>query len=185
MTVDEAVSDEAASPLVIGDHLPGVMQADPFLGRFVSGLDEVLAPCALAVHGADAGIDWRLCPSSVRRWLAGWIGLPVDETMPDAMVRKLLDHRVELLDRRGTAGALRLALGIVTERAVTVTDSGFTTASGGPAREGGGPPSVVVSIAGIEALDGEARNQARNRVSCVLRMFVPAHVMIKLDPPVP
>ena len=67
------------NPYPIISQLPAVMQGDKFLARYLAGLDEVLGPIVFVIDNLEWHLDRGLAPHSVARWMAGWLGLPVDE----------------------------------------------------------------------------------------------------------
>jgi len=67
------------SPHPLGPSLPSLYQDDDFAQRFLSGLDEVLAPVFSTIDNFDAYLDPNLTPDDFLAWLAGWVGIALDD----------------------------------------------------------------------------------------------------------
>jgi len=74
--------------------LPGIFQEDPFTVRFVSGFDDVLAPILSTLDCLPAYFDPSLAPEDFLGWLAGWVGLSLDENWPLERRRDLVARNV-------------------------------------------------------------------------------------------
>ncbi len=98
------------SPHPLGDQLPALFLADAFAQQLCAGLDEVLAPILATLDCWPAYLDPSTAPEDMLGWLAGWLGLTLDENEPAARRRELLAYGVDLLARRGTVSGLRDAL---------------------------------------------------------------------------
>ena len=94
------------SPRPIGAELPAVFQEDDFCQRFTGGLDEVLAPVFTTLDCLEAYLDPALAPEDFVDWLAGWVGVELDETWSRERRRRLVHEAVALYRRRGTPEGL-------------------------------------------------------------------------------
>ena len=57
-------------------------QDDSFALGFTAALDEVLAPVFNSLDNLDSYLDPELSPEDFLDWLAGWLGLVLDEDWP-------------------------------------------------------------------------------------------------------
>ena len=71
-----------ASPHPLGAALPALYQEDAFAQRLTASLDEVLSPIFASLDGLASYLDPALAPDDFLDWLAGWVGVSLDETWP-------------------------------------------------------------------------------------------------------
>lgn len=109
-------------PLIAG--LPGIYQADDFSQRWLAGLDEVLAPVFLALDGFSAYLDPAITPDDFLDWLAGWVGVLLDENWPVARRRAFVAQAAGLYRLRGTPAGLAAHVRIFTGGEVEVVETG-------------------------------------------------------------
>ena len=168
------------TPHPIGLALPAVYLEDDFTQRLTAGLDEVLAPVLLTLDCLDAYLDLELAPPDFLDWLASWVGMPVDETWPVELRREVMRHAIELHRWRGTARGLELALGILTDGTVEVTDSGGVTCSATPdtAPPPAAPAEVRVRVR-VRVADPGGVDETRLRAA--VASAVPAHVQATVE----
>ncbi len=88
-------------------YLPEIYHANEFLGRFLMLFESFLAPLERQVAQSDAYYDPGLAPEGFLPWLASWIGVARDDSLPVSRRRRLLNSALELYQRRGTQAALR------------------------------------------------------------------------------
>ena len=112
------------SPHPIGMRLPGLYADNDFVQRFVSAFDTILAPLFLTLDCLPAYLDPQLAPEDFLDWLAGWVGLVVDEGWTIERRRELVSRAVELHRWRGTRRGLAEHVALVTGGEVEVTESG-------------------------------------------------------------
>ncbi|MDP8969725.1 MAG: phage tail protein [Actinomycetota bacterium] len=136
------------SPHPMGLTLPTLYQRDDFAQRLVAALDEVLAPVFVTLDCLEAYFDAQLTPTDFLQWLAGWVGVALDENWSTAQQRALVADMVQLYGLRGTVRGLRELLATTTGAEVEVADSGGTTWSGVPggALPGSPEPRLVVRV---------------------------------------
>ncbi|MGH9198184.1 MAG: phage tail protein, partial [Acidimicrobiia bacterium] len=67
------------TPYPLGQTLPAIFQEDDFALRFVSAFDRVLAPVISTLDNVSAYLDPKIAPPDFVEWLAGWVGLALDE----------------------------------------------------------------------------------------------------------
>jgi len=120
----------------LGALLPALLQEDPLLMRFTEAIDEVLAPAISALDCLAAYVDPALAPPDYLGWLAGWVGIDLDETWPVELQRAEIARAVTLHRGRGTVDGLRQQLELVTGGQVEVVDTGGISWSVEPVDEG-------------------------------------------------
>jgi len=113
-----------ASPHPVAAGLPGIYQDDEFAQRFVSALDEVVAPVFAALDDWPAYLDPGLTPDDFLDWLATWVGVALDHTWPAERRRAFAASAVELFRMRGTASGLAAHAAIFTGGEVEIVESG-------------------------------------------------------------
>jgi phage tail-like protein len=166
------------TPHPIGERLPGVFLDDDFSQRFVSGLDEVLAPLFLTLDSFPAYLDPKLTPEDFLGWLSQWVAFPLDESWPVELRRELVSNAVGLHRKRGTLEALKRQVELLTGGQVEVADSGSTRWSEQAGEEIPGPdaPEVTVRVRapGDRSVDATALRTA-------VVEAVPAHVRVTVE----
>ncbi|MEV7418818.1 phage tail protein I [Streptomyces sp. NPDC089919] len=159
------------TPYPIGSYLPAVYQEDPFAQRFTAGLDDVLAPAVAVLDSLEAYADPDTAPVDFLPWLAGWLGVTVEETLPETARRARVKHAAESFVSRGTLGGLRRSLHTLTGAVLEVHDSGGVRTSdrAGGCDPAGAEPAVVVRLP-------RALVAHREAVETLVAGAVPAHV---------
>lgn len=166
------------SPRPLGALLPGVYAEDSFAQRFVAALDEVLAPILVTLDCFDAYLDPWLAPADFLEWLAGWVGLELDETLPVERRRRLVGEAARLFAIRGTAGGLGQLIEAVTGLEVQIEESGGCTWSSRPGASPPGSPSPFLAVRVVRK-DGERVDLAR--LDELVRANKPAHVPHRVE----
>jgi len=187
-----------ASPYPLATLLPAVYQEeDPFVARFTAGLDDVLAPVIATLDNLEAYVDPLLAPEDFLAWLAGWVGVVVNENAPVELHRATVARAAELHRLRGTTAGLRATLELLTGGDVEVTDSGgvassdrpgtptpwdsapagpgFSAPSVGPGAGGGTAPWVRVHVR-VPAGTGWSPDALHAAVEAAVVAAKPAHV---------
>jgi phage tail-like protein len=95
-------------------YLPGIYQADPFVGRFLLIFESILDPIDRQVANLHHYFDPELTPADVLPWLGGWLGLVMDERWPEERRRELISKAAQLYSWRGTPRGLRAMLTLYT-----------------------------------------------------------------------
>ncbi|WP_405497610.1 phage tail protein I [Streptomyces sp. NBC_00096] len=164
------------TPYPIGSYLPAVYQEDSFAQRFTGGLDDVLAPVIAVLDSLEAYADPDTTPADFLPWLAAWLGVTVEETLPEAARRARVKHAAEAFVVRGTYEGLRGALHTLTGVWLEVRDSGGVRCSDrvGGCDPTGAEPRVTVLLP--KALAGR-----RDAVETLIAGAVPAHVMWSVE----
>jgi phage tail-like protein len=166
------------TPYPLASLLPAVYQEeDPFIGRFTAGLDDVLATVIATLDCLDAYVDPMVAPEDFLAWIAGWVGVTVNENAPVELHRASVAQAAELHRLRGTLAGLRTSLELLTGGEVEVADSGGTTVSNRPGATAPGNPSpwlrVRVTVPTETAWSADALLAA---VESAVQAAKPAHV---------
>lgn len=161
------------TPHPIGLMLPGMFHDDDFTQRFVSGLDDILAPVFATLDAIEAYADPRLAPLDFVAWLASWVGVELDENLPEERQRELVANAAGLYGRAGTAPALadliEAWLGVRPE----IDDSGGVAWSATPDAPLPGNDTATVTIR-LRVPDPAAVDQLR--LQRLVNANIPAHV---------
>jgi phage tail-like protein len=166
--------DGLRSPVPIAGQLPGIYQDDLFTQEFTGGLDDVLAPIFATLDCLDAYIDPWLAPDDFLQWLAGWMGVVIDEGWPLDRSRAFIANIGELYRWRGTVRGLRAELAIYTGGDVEISESGGTAWSLAPGSPlpGQSEPRLAVRV----RVDDPKSVNART-VDAMVAVAKPAHVV--------
>ncbi len=103
-------------------YLPEIYQESEFLGRFLMLFESFLAPIERQVAQSDGYYDPGLAPERFLPWLASWIGMAWDDSLPVSRQRRLLNAALELYQKRGTRAALQQYLEIYTGGEVEIRE---------------------------------------------------------------
>jgi phage tail-like protein len=181
--------EDLLSPHPLGASLPGLYQEDeidartgevrPNLAqRFTGAFDELLAPVFSCLDNFEAYLDPTLTPPDFLEWLAGWLGVDLDENWPLERRRDLVQRAVELYRWRGTARGVAKAVEIYTGVEPEVVDSGgvaWSTKAESPL-PGSPDPRVVVRVPA-----GDASTVGRARLEALVAAVKPAHVVAEIE----
>ncbi len=135
-----------ASPHPLIEGMPGLYQDDDFTQRWLSAMDEALAPVFLALESMPAYLDPELTPDDFLDWLAGWVGVLLDENWPIERRRAFVAQAAELYRLRGTASGLAAHVRVFTGGDVQILETGgasWSSVSGGELP--GGPGYRIVN----------------------------------------
>jgi len=167
------------SPVPLITRVPGVLQEDDFLRRFLPAFDDAIAPIISTLDNLAAYLDPELAPDDFVAWLASWVDIEPDGGWTLAQRRQIVAEAVLLHQRAGTVRGIRDAVQLVAgpRSAVEIEESGGAGWSSTPGGEPAGttPAYVEVRVTGV-AKDEDLRR----RVERVLDAFVPAHVPWRL-----
>jgi phage tail-like protein len=149
----------------------------PFALRLTRALDGVLAPVVSSLDNLEAYLDPELAPDDFVEWLAGWVGLSLDETWPIERCRELVGRTIALYGARGTRTGLADEVRILTGVEPEIVDGGsvtWSTASDSPLGDDPEPRVLVRLAAPAGGLDLE---EVRARVAA----SVPAHLAVDVE----
>lgn len=132
------------APLTLG--LPAIYQQDDFTVRLVSAFDDVLAPAIGTIDNLPAYLDPALTPPDFLDWLAGWVGMLLDETWPLERRRAFVAVASQLYRSRGTAAGLAAHVRLFTAGEVEVVESGGSAWSGSAGAAPPGDPGLNLLV---------------------------------------
>jgi phage tail-like protein len=137
-----------ASPHPLGPTLPGLYQDDAFAQRLASAFDEVIAPVFASLDSFDAWLDPLVAPEDVLDWLAGWVGVALDQTWPVERRRSFVASALDLFRLRGTATGLAAHVAIFSGGEVEVVESGAAgwSSKADAAVPGSAQPDLLVRV---------------------------------------
>lgn len=165
-----------ARPIV--DQLPASLQEDDFCRRMVSALDEVLAPVFATLDCFDSYLDPQLAPEDFVDWLAGWVGLEIDETWTLESRRQLIEKAVILYRIRGTAAALAAHVALYAGATPHIEENGACGWSQTAGSDMPGSPQPHLTVR-LEVDD--ASQIRRGTVGRIIDANRPAHVPYALE----
>ncbi len=166
------------TPHPLGPALPALYQDDDFAQRFLAGLDDVLAPIFSTLDNFDAYLDPNLTPDDFLSWLAGWVGIALDESWDEPRRRAIVLRAVDLYRLRGTAAGLAGQVEIQTGGTVEIAENGGTSWSVDPGGELPGSPEPLVVVR-VSVADPKAVDTAR--LDAMVAAAKPAHVMHRIE----
>lgn len=192
---DESVLGTAAVRLAVFgkgkylQYLPEIYQNDDFTSRFLMLFESFWKPLSQQIDQIDNYFDPNLTPAPFVPWLASWIGMPVDASLPLERVRSLLKNALMLFQCRGTLLALKTYLEIYTAGKVQITERRAVNFVLGPSARLGmdvalgrhNQPdtlsiTVVTAPTELERTKYTAETYQR-KISELVRTLVPAHVI--------
>jgi phage tail-like protein len=154
-------------------RLPGVLQDDEFMQRFVKAFDDAYAPIFATLDSLSCYFDPDLAPADFLDYLATWVGVELDDAW-DLQQRRAIIAGAALLHRqRGTTRGIQQALAVGLGASVDVQDSGGCRWSQKPGGEmpGVSPPQVAVRVRAADPDSVDPR-----RIDALLEATKPAHV---------
>jgi len=167
-----------ASPHPLGSLLPALYQEDLFAQRFTAGLDDVVAPAISVLDNLPSYLDPELAPVDFLQWLAGWVGIALDENWPLARQRQLVAQAGDLYRSRGTAHGLRQHIELFTGSTPQIEESGGTAWSPTP---GGPPPGRAVTELVVRVEESPRHPVDRRRLESIVRDAKPAAVAHRIE----
>ncbi len=174
------------------EFLPEIYFNDDFTSRFLMLFESFWHPISKQIDQVEYYFDPDMTPPEFVPWLASWLGLSVDPTLPIERVRTLLKNAMMLYQYRGTYAALKKYLEIYTGGEVEIEEQrarnfvlGPDSALGVDIALGGDnmPNSIIVNLRLPES--ELERNQYspemyHRKLNEVIRTMVPAHTSIRL-----
>jgi phage tail-like protein len=173
-----AIIEGLETPHPIGLELPGLFHDDDFTQRFTAALDEVLAPIFLTLDAIEAYVDPWLAPDDFLTWLSEWVGIPVEEDLPEPRKRAMVARAAQLYTWAGTARGIADLVETYTGVRPEVVDSGgvaFQALPGGDV-PGTDDATVTVRIPVPKGVEVDAE-----RVERLLRGTLPAHIITTIE----
>jgi phage tail-like protein len=102
----EAVQIAVLSKAKYLKHLPEIYERDDFVSHFLMLIESFWKPISQQIEQMNAYFDPVLTSPVVLPWLASWVGLSVDKSLPLERVRALLKSAMIFYQQRGTLQAL-------------------------------------------------------------------------------
>ncbi len=166
------------SPHPLGPTLPAIYQDDDMVQRLLDGLDAVIAPVYSTLDNFDTYLDPALTPEDFLDWLAGWVGMAIDQRWDEARRRTAVARAVELYRMRGTAAGLAAQVEIQTGGKVEIGENGGTAWSVDPGGAMPGSPEPLVVVR-VTVPDPKVVDAAR--LDALVASAKPAHVLHRIE----
>jgi phage tail-like protein len=166
------------TPRPFVDLIPAALQEDPFCSRMVTAFDDVLAPVFNTLDCFDSYLDPQLAPEDFVDWLAGWVGVEIDETWNLERRRRLIQDAVNLYRIRGSLEALAAHIALYSGSVPEIEDNGGCSWSqtAGSELPGSAQPYLRVRLQVDESSDIR-----RSTVNRIVEANRPAHVPFELE----
>jgi phage tail-like protein len=103
-------------------YLPELYESDDFTSRFLMLFESFWKPIAQQIDQVDNYFDPVMTPPEFLPWLASWIGMPIEPSLPIERMRAMLRHAILLFQCRGTSHALKTYLEIYTDGDVAIEE---------------------------------------------------------------
>ena len=173
-------------------YLPEIYYNDDFTSRFLMLFESFWKPISQQIDQVPYYFDPDLTPPEFIPWLASWLGLPVDPSLPIDRVRTLLKNAMMLYQYRGTYRALKTYLEIYTAGEVEIEEQraknfvlGQDSALGVDVAIGtqNTPNSIIVQLRLPESeleRNQYSKDMYHRKINEVIRTMVPAHTTINL-----
>jgi phage tail-like protein len=162
----------------LGPTLPALYQDDDFAQRFLSGLDEVLAPVLSTIDNFDTYLDPALTPDDFLDWLAGWVGMALDDGWEEERRRAIVARAADLYRMRGTAAGLAGQVEIQTGGTVEIVENGATGWSVDPGGDLPGSPDPLVVV---RVTIPDPKGIDTGRLDALVSAAKPAHVLHRIE----
>ena len=165
--------DGLPSPHPLGFTLPPIYLEDSLTQRITDGLDEVLAPVLHVLDNLDAYLDPALAPSDFYEWLAGWVGVVLDDSWSPDRQRALIGQAAKLYALRGTVRGLAAHVALFVEGDIDIEETGAAIWSPvpGAAVPGNAVPHLKVRVRAADPATVDLR-----RLETVVSASKPADV---------
>ncbi|MFO7583570.1 MAG: phage tail protein [Anaerolineales bacterium] len=174
-------------------YLPEIYESDDLTSRFLMLSESFWKPVNQQIEQADAYFDPDLTPPEFIPWLASWVGLPVDESIPLERMRALLNNALLFFQRRGTRQAAQTYLEIYTGGQVEIVERraanfvlGVSASLGNEIALGtkNQPNTVLIRLDIPESELERTRYSAKTyqqKISEIARGILPAHVRYEVE----
>lgn len=104
------------------NYLPEIYHGNDFLGRYLMLFESFWKPINQQINHIDLYFDPNFTPVAFLPWLASWLGVTWDDSLPEYRKRKLLQIAVSLYQRRGTKSALKDYLEVYSEGEIEIIE---------------------------------------------------------------
>lgn len=106
------------------EQLPRVLAQDPFLQGFLGIFEEISGSVQNRLDHLDIYLSLDSAPLSFVRWIGGWVGVQIDQSLPEDRQRNLARAAGRSLGWRGTRRGLQELLAALTAGTVRIEDDG-------------------------------------------------------------
>jgi len=118
-----AARDAPASGWLLRE-LPRPLAEDEFTGRFLRIFEEIGGDLRSRIDRFHQDLDPGVAPPEFLRWMAGWMGMVLDASLPEEHQRSLVRAAGPMFPLRGTKRGLQGLLEAFTQSKVEITDGG-------------------------------------------------------------
>lgn len=154
-------------------RLPGVLQDDEFLQRFVTAFDDAYAPVFATLDSLTCYFDPHLAPPDFLEFLATWVGVELDDSWDLDQRRAVIAGAALLHRRRGTSRGIQEALSVGLGATVDIQDTGGCSWSRTP---GGQVPGTAAPQVAVRVRVPDPSTVDPRRIDALLEATKPAHV---------
>jgi phage tail-like protein len=161
------------TPVPLLQRLPGVLQDDEFLQRFMKAFDAAYAPIFATLDSLTCYFDPHLAPADFLNYLATWVGVELDDSWDLEQRRAVIAGAAMVHRRRGTSRGIQEALSVGLGATVDIQDTGGCTWSKTP---GGDVPGTLPSQVAVRIRVADPSTVDTRRVEALLEATKPAHV---------
>ncbi|MDA8047023.1 MAG: phage tail protein [Actinomycetota bacterium] len=177
-TVGRGYVEGLPTPRPLVELIPSTLQDDEFCQRLVGAFDDVVAPVFNSLDCFDSYLDPQLAPDDFVDWLAGWVGLDIDETWTVERRRRLILEAVALYRIRGSVGSLAAHIALYCGTTPEIEDNGGCSWSQTAGSELPGTPHPYLKV---RLRVDESADIRRSTVSRIVDSNRPAHVPCELE----
>jgi phage tail-like protein len=194
----ETTSVRIATRSAYMTYLPEIYHENDFLNRLLMLFESFWKPIEAQIDQSESYYDPALTPAEFLPWMASWIGITWDESLPEERRRALLQSAVGLYQSRGTRQALQDYLTLYTHGTVEIFEHralnfvlgksaplGHTIALGRQNLPYSFSVRIRVPRAEVTRQLGEAQVQPeklyRQRLEAIIEAQKPAHTTFDLD----
>lgn len=173
-------------------NLPEIYESDHFTSRFLMLFESFWKPISQQIDQIENYFDPDLTPPEFIPWLASWIGLPLDGSLPIERMRALIKQAIMLFQCRGTNQALRTYLEIYTDGQVHIherraknfilgrdTGLGLDVALGTENQPNSVSFNLQIPPAELER-SGFSESMYQRKMVEIVRTMVPAHTVFDI-----
>jgi phage tail-like protein len=155
-------------------QLPRVMSSNDVVRGFVGAAEGTSNSIRSQLDVLEYQLDTHLASPEMLRYLAAWLGFPLDRMDSPDLHRPLLRALGEVLPRRGTKGSLEKLLVALTGGSATVTETGGVFGPG--ERVPASRPVVRVELSRVGPI-------GPRRLRAILERELPIGVQLEVVPP--
>ena len=117
------------------DYLPEIYRQDAFLGRFLRIFEDLLGPLERMLDSMPAYFDPTVTRTELLGWLAGWLGVALDERWPVPRRRIFVRRASALFRLRGTSRGLSIAIEALTGVTPEIIEPRLSELAADPTRQ--------------------------------------------------